>query len=129
MASGPNIERLRFIQNVIDRLAENSFSYKKWSITVVAALLGFAIETGEARIALLGLGAAVAFACLDAYYLALERSFRSLYNVAVGESGDEWSLTPPTIGAIDIARALARPAVWLLHGATMAISLSVYFMI
>ena len=74
---------LVIMQGVITRMAENSRSCKVWCITLVSATLVLVARTGEPRHALLALVPTLLFLILDAYYLALERSFRESYNAFV----------------------------------------------
>lgn len=77
----PNVVRhLEMIQEVIRRMADNSFSTRRWSIGTVGALIGAAVVTDEPVIAFVGAVMAMVFWVLDAYYLRQERWFRSLYD-------------------------------------------------
>ena len=75
---------LQLIQNIISRLANNSFLIKGWTITLVAAL--YAIIGKDLALhkkyALLGLIPILFFWLLDGYYLSCERKFKNLYNHA-----------------------------------------------
>jgi hypothetical protein len=44
------IKHLEMIQGVVDRLAENSFKYKGWCITLVSALLALAAKDLHGRL-------------------------------------------------------------------------------
>ena len=70
---------LTIMQDVINRMAENSRSCKVWCVTLVAAVLVLVARTGEPQHALLGLMPTALFYILDAYYLSLERCFRRSY--------------------------------------------------
>lgn len=76
-------KHLEIIQSVITRMAENSRSCKLWCVTLVAATLVLIARTGEPQHALLALVPTLLFLILDTYYLALERAFRSSYNLFV----------------------------------------------
>jgi hypothetical protein len=76
------IEHLKMIQGIVNRLADSSFKYKGWSITVASALLALAAKDGKPAFALVGLLPVVAFWFLDAYYLRQERHFRVVYDQA-----------------------------------------------
>jgi hypothetical protein len=117
-------EHLKAIQAVIDRMARNSFALKGWTVTVAAALLGFASKDSDRSFALLAIYVVVAMGGLDAYYLALERAYRALFNEARG--GDlNWKMAvaPPSLSRV--LRAVASPSVWVLHGSVVLISLIV----
>lgn len=117
-------KHMEFIQAAITRMAQNSFLAKGWSITLTTALLGIAIRDGAYQFALLGLLPVLMFWILDAYYLALERSFRKLFDVAKGQ----YSSTPSfDMGAKatpgSVFRAMFDGVAPLVH-APMAVSLA-----
>jgi hypothetical protein len=60
----------------------NSFLIKGWTVTLVSAILGFALKDGgaTAQLAYLALVPILLFWGLDGYYLAAERQVRDLYN-------------------------------------------------
>jgi uncharacterized membrane protein YbaN (DUF454 family) len=75
------------IQGIIDRLAQNSFQLKSWTVTLAAAIEVFL--KGEARPVWLfvpGLPV-IAFWLLDAWYLRRERLFRRLFDHVRIKSG------------------------------------------
>ena len=76
------IKHLEMIQGVINRLADNSFTIKKWSIALVTVTLLFAARFSECCDFPLWLLAfpVMGFWILDAYFLSRERTFRRLYN-------------------------------------------------
>ena len=71
---------LTIMQDVIQRMAENSRSCKVWCVTLVSAILVLSAQTGTGQHALIAFAPALLFASLDAYYLALERGFRNAYD-------------------------------------------------
>lgn len=73
-------KHLEIMQGVISRMAENSRSCKVWCVTLVAAVLVLVARTGEPRHALIALVPTALLLVLDAYYLMLERRFRTSYN-------------------------------------------------
>lgn len=76
-------KHLEMLQNIIARLASNSFSIKGWAVALVAVLGGFAAKDSDPRF-VFGLWLpAFCFWGLDTYYLRQERLFRALYNDAV----------------------------------------------
>lgn len=70
------IEELKMIQDIIKRMADNSFKLKKWCLTVVVVTMLFQERVNNfiPIISLFG------FWFLDSYYLYIEREFRNLYN-------------------------------------------------
>jgi hypothetical protein len=80
-ATDHQLKRLDHLQAIIQRLAGNSFLIKGWALTLVSAILGFAVkDSTSARLAWLALLPALVFWGLDGYYLALEHRFRNIYN-------------------------------------------------
>ena len=79
--NSPSIQtHLGILQNVIQRMATNSSSSKAWCVTLVSAVLVIVADKGKPDYAYIALLPTFAFAALDAYYLALEKAFRSSYN-------------------------------------------------
>ena len=81
-----DVNHLNMIQGVVNRLAGNSFTIKGWSVTLVAALLGLAVNNVNPWLAMIALIPAIAFWLLDAYYLMLERRYRKLFTTVVKEA-------------------------------------------
>jgi hypothetical protein len=115
-----DVEHLKLIQAVITRMAGNSFLLKGWSISLVAGLCALSKAETDGSYAWIALGVVVVFAFLDAFYLALERAYRALYNTAAkATTTTDWSLSVE-VGARDVLKALDGFAVWGLHGAAAA---------
>lgn len=74
------IKHLEMIQNIIDRIARNSFLLKGWSVTLISAIFVLANKNTNKNIVVLAYFPTIMFAILDIYYLRLERLFRKLYN-------------------------------------------------
>lgn len=81
-------KHLDFIQNVIARLANNSFLMKGWTLTVSGAFFGLAARDSSPGVAAVGLLPAAVFWGLDAYYLRQERLFRRFYDLVSRASGE-----------------------------------------
>ncbi|TOM65752.1 hypothetical protein [Vibrio parahaemolyticus] len=73
------IAHLTFIQGVINRMGQNSFLLKGWSITIVAALFALAAQGANTKFVLVAYFPAFMFWLLDAFFLHQERLFRRLY--------------------------------------------------
>ena len=101
-----NDKHLELIQGVVNRLANNSFAYKAWAITLISAVFAFAAKDTDPDFLRIALIPAFGFWGLDAYYLRQERLFRKLYDaVRKGEAGarvnDAFSMdTSPYIGDV-----------------------------
>jgi hypothetical protein len=124
----PPPEHLALIQGVITRMAGNSFLIKGWTVTLVAGLSALAADKSDRAFAWLAVGVVVIFACLDAFYLALERAYRRLYvDVAAGRNTEPWTLDGGAVGPVDVLHGLAGFVVWPLHGAALAGALIVAY--
>ncbi len=74
------IKHMEMIQNIVVRMANNSFMIKGWSLTIISALLGLAASAKNSSLAYIAYLPAIAFWGLDAYFLSQERYFRRLYS-------------------------------------------------
>lgn len=70
------IEEIKLVQDIIKRMASNSFNVKTWAVTLVAATLLIKGNSNHTFIAFIPL---FAFWFLDAYYLQQERLYRELH--------------------------------------------------
>lgn len=73
------LKHLEFIQNIVTRLARNSFLLKQWAVTLVAAIFALTINNPSIYFVAVAILPTLAFWILDAYYLRQERLFRKLY--------------------------------------------------
>ncbi len=73
------LKHLEFIQTTINRMANNSFLLKGWTITVVGGLLAFGLKDLDCRYIMVSLSVLFFFWILDGYYLYQEKLFRDLY--------------------------------------------------
>lgn len=90
------LKHLELIQNVINRMASNSFLVKGWCITLVSAvfvLSGKDVNTMFIAVAFFPL---IMFWMLDAYFLRQERLFRKLYDKVrtINETDIDFSMNP-----------------------------------
>src|SRR4051812_3806111 len=117
----PKPEHLALIQGVITRMAGNSFLIKGWTITLVAGLTALAADKSDRSFAWIAVAVVIVFAFLDAYYLALERAYRTLYaDVLADRNTDAWTLDGGNVGPAAVLKGLSGFAVWPLHGAALA---------
>lgn len=82
------IRHMEMIQEVISRMANNSFALKGWTVTLVAGIFtlsGDAIETNFWFLFI----PIIIFWGLDAFYLSKERSYRALYKHVSGLNPDQ----------------------------------------
>lgn len=76
---------LEFIQSAINRMANNSFLLKGWSVTLVGGVFALSFKELDRRYLAISLIVLSFFWLLDSVYLAHERRFVKLYN-EVGSS-------------------------------------------
>lgn len=76
------IEHLKMIQDVVRRMAYNSFLIKGWTVALLTGVFIFSGKTDvkDVYLVLVALGIVAIFWILDGYFLAQERIFRHLYN-------------------------------------------------
>lgn len=74
------LKHLEFIQEIINRMARNSFMLKGWTVILVGAIVAFIARGGNAEFTLLVCLPVAAFWTLDGFFLSQERLFRSLYD-------------------------------------------------
>ncbi len=82
------IKHLELIQNVVTRMASNSFLLKGWSVTLVSALIALSASGTDKRFMLIAYFPVIMFWVLDGYFLRQERLFRKLYD-KVRQSDDK----------------------------------------
>jgi hypothetical protein len=113
---------LQMIQAVVTRLASQSTTVKGWCVTVTGALLSFGATSATPIVPLIAIYVVLAFAALDAYYLALERAYRALYHRVAAGRAETWTLdiTRPTAG--QVGTALRSPAIAILYGTSLLVA-------
>ena len=124
---------LRMLQDVIQRMAENSRSCKTWCVTVAAAVLFLVARSGVVWYVLIVLVPVFLFFILDVYYLYLERRFRLTYGDKLAKlrhgtyGAEDVFVVEPAAGSWRLLlRCLASPSVWSFYPATFAVVLVAY---
>ena len=85
-----NEKHLEFLQNNISRMNQCSFKMKGWGVTIVSALIALYAATisdtndGNKSFIFIAIAPTVLFWVLDSLYLAKERKFVKMYNIAIG---------------------------------------------
>lgn len=74
------LKHLEIIQNVINRMASNSFLLKGWAVTLIAGIFALANKDSDKSYFLIAYIPIIIFWGMDSYYLKLERQFRHLYD-------------------------------------------------
>jgi hypothetical protein len=73
------LKHLEMTQEIIKRMAGNSFLLKGWSVTLISALFALAAKDSNQFFLYLAYFPCVAFWSLDGYFLWQERMYRKLY--------------------------------------------------
>lgn len=73
------IKHLEMIESVIERMGQNSFALKGWTMTLIVAICAFSAAGTERKFALVAIAPIIAFWFLDSFYLQKERKYRELY--------------------------------------------------
>lgn len=103
------VAHLGMIQSIIARLSGFSANAKSFCITILAALVAVAFQKFAPELIWAGVAVPLVFALLDAYYLALEKQFRTLYSTVCArplDKSEDLSINPDPLGATDVAKAL-----------------------
>jgi hypothetical protein len=112
-------KHLEFAQGVINRMASNSFLFKGWSITIIAAISAFATKDSNPVLMIVPIVSTVLFWSVDAYYLMLERAFRDVYNEIADkpDSDVDYKLTPKKVTTSAWLKVMfTRPILYLFYG-------------
>lgn len=83
------VEYLKMIQNVIDRLAKNSFQIKAWAAALFTATIVLTFSIINILIFIVLIAVMCLLWALDSYYLKQEKLFRKLYADKVSKFNDE----------------------------------------
>lgn len=121
------IIHLQMIQDVISRMASNTFLIKGWSITALGAICVFWLKERIYNILFLTLGLIIFFWVHDAYYLRLERGFRSYYNKVRLKEGEEIDFQIKPINLEKIACVMTRPILLASYGTLLIINIVLLF--
>jgi hypothetical protein len=118
--NSPSVQgHLGIVQSVINRMATNSASAKAWCVTLVSAILVLVGDKGKPALLFLAVIPTLLFLFLDAYYLALEKGFRTSYRSFVTklhagklQADDLYEVVPEGSILPGIFKALLSLSVW-----------------
>ena len=90
------VKHLEFIQSVVNRLGNNAFLLKGWSMTVLVAgaLLMVRFRPDQPLLVLTLLVPIIGFWLLDAYFLWRERLFRAEYDRVRQQDETDFAMNP-----------------------------------
>src|SRR5436190_19270494 len=91
---------LEMIQGVINRLSNNSFLLKGWSVVLVSGLFALAAKDSKVLFVCIAYFPCFVFWGLDGYFLWQERLFRELYDkvLAVDSKSIDYSMSISGLG-------------------------------
>jgi len=117
------LKHLEMIQGVINRMANNSFLIKGWSVVLVAALFALAAKDSSVYFVYLAYFPAIAFWSLDGFYLRQERLYRKLYDKVRIQKEEEIDFSMATIEFQEEVQNLFctcfSPTLRIFHGAIL----------
>lgn len=125
------IAHLTFIQGVINRMGQNSFLLKGWSVTIVAALFALAAKDSNKMFALIAYFPAFMFWFLDAFFLHQEKLYRKLYEKVSEDiiNSDKYTLnTQPVEREVDsYTKVIFSKTLLPFHGCIIGVLLIAMF--
>lgn len=83
------LEHLKLIQNIITRMATNSFYLKGWTVTLVSAFIALIISSKNFMYLIVAIIPLIIFFILDGFYLRQEKLYRKLYDVVRQKEEEE----------------------------------------
>jgi hypothetical protein len=126
------LKHLDHIQAAIARMANHSFLFKGWSMTIVGALFAVAVVESKSALVAIAIVTTILFWGLDGYYLWIERGFVKLHNQVAAKSEAEIDFSM----AIDKDKAFRRwlrtclrPHLLAFYGAIVAVELIGIFVV
>jgi hypothetical protein len=111
-------KHLEFTQGVINRMGQNSFLIKGWTVTLVSALFALAAKDANQKFVIVAYFPTIVFWLLDSYYLYQERLFRKVYDHVRKANSVDFSLNTKQFdkGFFDWAGAALSKTLILFYG-------------
>ncbi len=111
-------KHLEFTQGVINRMGQNSFLIKGWTVTLVSALFALAAKDANQKFVVVAYFPTIAFWLLDSYYLYQERLFRKVYDHVRKANSVDFSLNTKQFdkGFFDWAGAALSKTLIIFYG-------------
>jgi hypothetical protein len=111
-------KHLEFTQGAINRMGQNSFLIKGWTVTLVSALFALAAKDANQKFVIVAFFPTIVFWLLDSYYLYQERLFRKVYDHVRKANSVDFSLNTKQFdkGFFDWAGAALSKTLILFYG-------------
>ena len=124
-------KHLEFIQGVINRMGQNSFLIKGWTITLVSALFALAAKDSNIKFVIVAYFPTIVFWILDGYFLYQERIFRKLYDTTRIQEMVDYSLNTKEVdnGLTDWINAIFSKTILLLYGTMLTTIIIIMYLI
>lgn len=114
-------EHLKMIEDIITRMASNSFQLKSWTVSLISAILIFADFKNEICFIWIAYIPIIVFWILDAFYLQLERKYRGLYNLVQKDYVNKtdnvscFDMSTKNISVDNILRIMISKSIWPIY--------------
>lgn len=122
------LKHLEMLQQVITRMANNSFLVKGWSITLISALLALAAKDKIQLMAYVAILPWLAFWMLDGFFLRQERLYRGLFDIYRQQPQDtptDFSMDTRPVTVDSWFKVMRSPTLRLFHGLLLCLILAV----
>ena len=116
--SDHEIKHIEMVESIIQRMGQNSFSLKEWTMTLIVAICAFSAAGSERRFALVASAPIIVFWFLDSFYLQKERQYRELYNRIIRHDVSTFSMDISSIKEENTKyiKCLFSITEWLFYG-------------
>ncbi len=125
------LKHLEFAQGVINRMGQNSFLIKGWTVTLISALFALAAKDSNQKFIIVAYFPTIIFWLLDSYFLYQERLFRKVYTHIGKLTVIDFSLDTKNFdnGISDWASVAFSKTILLFYGCIIATLLTIMFII
>jgi hypothetical protein len=126
------LKHLEMIQNIINRMANNSFLLKGWAVIIVSALFALSAKDTNHKFIYIAYLPAIAFWILDGYFLWQERLYRKLYDMVrkkdVSEIDFSMDITPVKGKVVSWYKVVFSRTLFIFHGVIVGTLIIVTFL-
>lgn len=126
------LKHLEFIQNAINRMAQNSFLLKGWSITLAGGSFALSFKEMNHLYIVISTMVLLSFWFLDSYYLRQERLFIKLYDHIRGKHGKvaDFSMnTRPFLSSVNWFSCWNSVTMVLFYGSFLMVGVIIAYLI
>lgn len=97
------IKHLEMIENVIERMARNSFQLKGWTVTLVTLIGGFSANQSSKGFFLFAFIPLIAFWFVDSMYLQIERKYSELFKEVTAKEETDFNMDVSDIDKVRVS--------------------------